>query len=125
MLRILILAACFAFSTASVSRAHSEGHGSIEPTEALVSAVNAAGYLTRTELDHHWSPLDASFVQLPIQNAKILAIVDGDYMVAVTKAEERAFYTLVAYNGTVIDANFTGPLKYVYDAQDPSTWTTD
>lgn len=125
MLRILTFATCLALSTVSLARAHSEGHGSIEPAEALVSAVNAADYLTRTKVDRDWSPLDASFAQLTTQSARVLAIVDGDYVVRVNNAEGRTFYILVAYNGTVIDANFTGTFPYVYDAQDPSTWTTD
>ena len=125
MLRILTLATCLALSTASLARAHSEGHGSIEPAEALVSAVNAADTLTRTNVDRDWSPLDPSFARLTTQSARILAIVDGDYVVAVTNPEGRIFYILIAYNGTVIDANFTGTFPYVYDAQDPSTWTTD
>ena len=40
------------------THAHSKGHCCIEPAEALVSAVNAVGTLTRTEVDGAWNRRD-------------------------------------------------------------------
>ncbi|WP_281248651.1 DUF6488 family protein [Thalassovita taeanensis] len=115
-----------ALAAASQVIAHSEGHGSIEPAVALENAINAADHLTRVSVDRDWSPLAKSWSQLSTSSAKILAVVDGDYVVAVTNPDDgRILYILVAFNGAIVDANFTGTFPYVYDAQNPDTWTTD
>jgi hypothetical protein len=126
MFRQIALASALALVTATQAPAHSEGHGSIDPTQVLAAAVNATDYLTRETIDRDWSPLPASWAELPTSSARILAIVDGDYVVAITNPEDgQIFYILFSNSGSIIEANFTGTFPYVYDAQDPSTWTTD
>ena len=126
VLREPILAAMLTLTAASQAGAHSEGHVSIDSDEAFVSAVSAADHLTRVPVERDWSPLAESWSQLSTSNAKIMAIVDGDYVVAVTNPQDgRIFYILVAYNGAIVDANFTGTFPFVWDAQNPDTWTTD
>ncbi|MBY6159410.1 hypothetical protein KUV73_00950 [Mameliella alba] len=98
--------------------AHSDGHGTIEPDAALVSAVEATHYLAVNEIDRTWSPLSESWKYLPKSSAEILALVDGDYVIAVTNPKtSEVFYILIAGNGAIVDANFTGTFPFVWDLQ--------
>ncbi|MBN9676340.1 DUF6488 family protein [Salipiger bermudensis] len=102
----------------SQASAHSEGHGTIEPDEALIAAVNAAGFFSIHEVERDWSPLSQSWAGLPKSAATILAEVDGYFVVSVANdQEERTLYVLVAGDGGIIDANFTGTFPYVWDLQ--------
>lgn len=112
---ILALALCLNVSQAS---AHSEGHGTITPDVALEIAIDAAGFFAANQVDRDWSPLPQSWSGLPKSAARILAEVDGDYVIEIDNAEEgRKFYLLVAGNGGIVDANFSGTFPYVWDLQ--------
>lgn len=115
MLKKLTLALGIAVLAGSVN-AHSQGHRTIEPDQAIAAAIDAAGYFSINKIDRDWSPLPQIWAGLPISAAKILARVDGDYIVSVTNTDEgRIFYMLVAGDGGIIDANFTGTFPYVWD----------
>ena len=115
MLKSLALAAALSLAAVSAS-AHSSGHGAISPDQALVAAVTGADYLTRTKVDRDWSLLDQSWVELKPEQAKILAVVDGDFVITVTNPQNgKVFYMLIGSDGGVLDANFTGVFPYVWD----------
>ncbi|MGG7568202.1 DUF6488 family protein [Rhodovulum sp. DZ06] len=60
-------------------------------------------------MNRDWSPLDQGWVELKAEEAKILAVVDGDDVIAVTNPQDgRVFYMLIAGDGGIVDANFTG-----------------
>lgn len=115
MLKKLTLALGISVLAGQVN-AHSQGHRTIEPDETIAAAIDAADYFSINKIDRDWSPLPQSWAGLPLSAAKILARVDGDYIVSVTNTDEgRIFYMLVAGDGGIIDANFTGTFPYVGD----------
>ena len=115
MLKSLAFAAALALAAFSAS-AHGPGHDAIDPEQALIAAVTGAGYLTRNKVNRDWSPLDQSWVELKASAAKVLATVDGDFMIAVTNPQNgRVFYMLIGSDGGVLDANLTGVFPYVWD----------
>lgn len=118
MLKQTCLAVSLLVAAPQAAFAHSSGHGSIKPEEALLSAVDAVGYLAARKVDREWSPLPQSWAGLGSSSAKLLAVLDGDYVISVTNDEEgRVFYLLIGNNGALLDANYTGTFPYVWDLE--------
>lgn len=104
--------------TAFQAQAHSEGHGSIEPEDAMRMASSAVAYFTTHDVGKEWGMLPASWGTISTTQTEVLAQVDGYFVVSVHNGEEQqTLYVLVAPDGGVVDANFTGTFPYVWDLQ--------
>ncbi|WP_346911250.1 DUF6488 family protein [uncultured Roseibium sp.] len=124
MLKIIALVAALFLGTAS-AYAHSGGHGFLTEEDARITASNAAGYFVTHDVGKQWGMLPQSWSVIPFDQTKILAVVDGDFVIAVMNLEEKkTLYVLVAGSGDVLDANFEGIFPFVYDAKKEGTLVT-
>ena len=115
MLRCFALTAFLAVASPA-AQAHMSGHGTLDEDQILVVASNAAAWLSKNEVEKDWSPLPASWAEIPTSQVKIIARVDGDFVVSLRNdAERTVLYLLIAGDGGVMDANFTGAFPYIYE----------
>ncbi|CTQ53692.1 hypothetical protein LP7551_02217 [Roseibium album] len=104
----------------SPANAHPSGHGQLEEDEIRERAIWAASYLVTNDVGKEWGLLPKSWSAIPLWQARILANVDSDYVIAVENLmEKKILYFLISSNGSVMDVNFTGNFPYVYDVNDP------
>lgn len=84
-------------------------HIPVSEVEALAIAVNIAGQFAEFDSGLDFGLLDKSWIDLPLNAARIHIRGDAHYIVTVlNRAEGRTLYVLMSDAGDVYDANFSG-----------------
>ena len=99
--------------TSSLSFSHSDhSDGPINENKAFVIAKSVTHQFTQNDPGLGFGLLSESWRQLESSDYKMYKKGAGYYIVSVTNnLEKRSLYVLMAENGEVYDANFTGEFK--------------